>query len=417
LAEDKVTIFISHVSEDKELALRMKAWLLLLFKDRVDVFVSNDWTSIEPGDSWMDRILTALKSAKVLIALLTPQSIRRNWIYFEAGAAKSAGARVIPVCAKDLSISALVPPLSMWQACELRNKQDIIGLAELLVKFVPNASVSSSTLWIDILNLSEFTESNQPIQQLHYDHHRVSPLPPPEGVLMEMNSYDSLVESLALEIIKEYSEHHGQKFWVGISGPRQSGKTTLAMHILQRLKSEIPNIVAFAEDDFYLPRSQRNLWKEKYDSRFPNQKNWLRWDILTKWFTTFDQGTGEFVMKDLYDLSDGRVHLYRSVNVTPDTLFLYEGQFLEDTERYPPDRFDLLVRLAVNFETSLKRSLDKDARRGLSHDTIVFMDNIVYQPSLWLHVGQFHPERKAALVVDTTEFERPILLQYDGLAE
>jgi uridine kinase len=414
---ERPIIFISHVSEDQDLAHRMKVWLQLMYEDTVEVFVSSDWSSIMPGDPWPDRIMNALLRARVLIALITPNSIRRPWIYYEAGAAEAVGAIVIPVCAKDMHIAALLPPLNLRQGCELRSNKDIAVLAETLGAYIPRAATSLEVVHTNVLALPSHERKPQPRYPFEYDYRRVAPLPPPEGVLERLESYAALVEMLADEIAKRYAEHGKSKFWVGISGPRQSGKTTLAAKLGEQLREQLTNIVAFSEDDFYLPRELRNHWKETFDSRFPNQKNWLRWDAMSKWFTVFDGESGEFLMEDLYDLSNGRVHLSRQVTVTPETLCLYEGQFLEDTERYPPNRFDFLIRLAINFETSLARSLIKDAKRALSHDTIVFVDQLVYQPTLWAHVGQFHPEQKATWVIDTTEFEQPVLLQYGVLAE
>ena len=55
----------------------------------------------------------------MLLSLLSPQSVSRPWINFEAGAAWMAKAKVIPVCFGGLSIASLPKPYSSLQAVDL----------------------------------------------------------------------------------------------------------------------------------------------------------------------------------------------------------------------------------------------------------------------------------------------------------
>jgi hypothetical protein len=96
-------VFVSHVSEEKELAASLKSALLSHFKRGINVFVSSDLKSIELGTDWMDAIERAIKSSSVLIVLCSQSSIRRPWVSFELGAAWMRKIPIIPVCHTDLS--------------------------------------------------------------------------------------------------------------------------------------------------------------------------------------------------------------------------------------------------------------------------------------------------------------------------
>jgi hypothetical protein len=76
-------IFISFIHEEGGIAQAIQALLQRDFPQR-KTFMSDD---IEPGKDWMREIRQAIQSAKVVILMLSPKSVGRRWINFEAGAA------------------------------------------------------------------------------------------------------------------------------------------------------------------------------------------------------------------------------------------------------------------------------------------------------------------------------------------
>lgn len=76
-------IFLSFIHEELQLARSVKT---LLERDfgKGSVFMSDD---IDPGEDWMKEIRSAIRSSRVVVLLLSPSSIKRPWINFEAGAA------------------------------------------------------------------------------------------------------------------------------------------------------------------------------------------------------------------------------------------------------------------------------------------------------------------------------------------
>jgi hypothetical protein len=112
-------VFVSFIHEEKEITELVLSFLRKIFGDGVEIFLSADQTTVYAGDNWMDEILSALKDTKVLVSLLSPTSIGRPWINFEAGAAWMREAKVIPVCFRGLTIGELPKPYSSLQAIEM----------------------------------------------------------------------------------------------------------------------------------------------------------------------------------------------------------------------------------------------------------------------------------------------------------
>lgn len=114
----KPLLFISHITEEKELALAFKSLVESQFLGMLDVFVSSDENSIAMGQRWLDNITAALKTCAIEVILCSPQSIRRPWINFEAGAGWVRDIPVIPLCHSGIEPSQLPMPLNLLQAAK-----------------------------------------------------------------------------------------------------------------------------------------------------------------------------------------------------------------------------------------------------------------------------------------------------------
>jgi hypothetical protein len=86
-------IFISHGSED--------SWVVSQFARRIkqdakaETFL--DVYDIAKGDDFESQIFEALPGCQELVALLTPWSVNRNWVWTEIGAARVLGKRILGV--------------------------------------------------------------------------------------------------------------------------------------------------------------------------------------------------------------------------------------------------------------------------------------------------------------------------------
>jgi hypothetical protein len=112
-------IFMSFIHEEESVANTVKVFIPMILGQSVNTFMSSDETAIYAGEDWMARIFEELKTAKVLVSILSPTSVQRPWINFEAGAAWMRDAKVIPVCFGGLTVDKLPKPYSSLQAVEI----------------------------------------------------------------------------------------------------------------------------------------------------------------------------------------------------------------------------------------------------------------------------------------------------------
>ena len=127
-------IFLSHINEEKQLAVVLKDWIESSFPDALEVFVSSDIRDIAGGDRWLEEINEALEESGAFIVLCSPGSVSRPWINFETGAAWIKRVPVIPVCHSGQAKSALPRPLSEFQALETDAQEFVEDLVASLGK-------------------------------------------------------------------------------------------------------------------------------------------------------------------------------------------------------------------------------------------------------------------------------------------
>lgn len=144
----KKLIFISHITEEGELAKLLADFIKRTYLNMFDVFVSSDGESISSGDRWLESIDNALNSCVIQISLCSPYSVSRPWINFEAGASWIRRIPVIPICHSGMTKNKLPIPLSLLQGIDIEQSDAMsrffITLSEKLGSDIP--SVDSSAL-------------------------------------------------------------------------------------------------------------------------------------------------------------------------------------------------------------------------------------------------------------------------------
>lgn len=118
-------VFISHITEESALAKILSEEIKSAYLGLLDTFVSSDGESLPAGGRWLDKIDQALSASAIQISLCSPQSVKRPWINFEAGASWIRRIPVVPICHSGLSKSGLPVPLSMLQAADATNEADL----------------------------------------------------------------------------------------------------------------------------------------------------------------------------------------------------------------------------------------------------------------------------------------------------
>ncbi len=135
---EKPTLFISHATSDAQFALAVQREVEKTFANGVSVFCTSSPGMIASGTDWLADVETTLERAKAVVAIVTPVSIERPWLWFEIGATwlKSRGGecKIYPLCAPEIELSTLPSPLDRLQALSMGRAQDLKLLFEALMK-------------------------------------------------------------------------------------------------------------------------------------------------------------------------------------------------------------------------------------------------------------------------------------------
>lgn len=135
-------IFISHDTRDAALAEAFSRLLSSVSAGVLKSFRSSDKKGkqgIEYGVEWYPEIMKKLESASDVVCLLTPNSIGRPWILYEAGVAK--GKLDTPVHGVALGISlqnASTGPFAQFQNSD-DSEESLTHLVTQLVQRIPGA--------------------------------------------------------------------------------------------------------------------------------------------------------------------------------------------------------------------------------------------------------------------------------------
>ena len=114
-------VFVSHDSRDAELAEAFSKLLSSISAGMLKSFRSSDKKGsegIEFGVEWYPEVMSKIDSASDVVCLLTPRSLERPWILYEAGVAK--GKMNTPVYGVAIGISlssAATGPFAQFQNC------------------------------------------------------------------------------------------------------------------------------------------------------------------------------------------------------------------------------------------------------------------------------------------------------------
>ena len=134
-------LFISHATPDSRLAGALKR----LFCERLglsdsEVFVSSDGNSMVMGRKDDEQITVAHQQADAIVLIMTPNSLTRPWVIYEAGGANFASKPLFVVLANGLGFRVLPPPIATWHVGSLGDKHDVVNLCASLSKLLRRKS-------------------------------------------------------------------------------------------------------------------------------------------------------------------------------------------------------------------------------------------------------------------------------------
>ena len=131
--------FISHYSGDKRIAELFSSALRRITLEQINPWFSSDAfgnSGLKPGDIWFNQILSKINQSRAVVALLTPNSINRPWVYFESGIGQALEkCEVIPVCI-GVNRDSILPPLGLYQCYQLNDYRSVVEFfSKLLTLF------------------------------------------------------------------------------------------------------------------------------------------------------------------------------------------------------------------------------------------------------------------------------------------
>lgn len=113
------SIFISHISEEADVAALLKQLVEKDFLGMVKFFASSDITTIRGGEVWLDAIRNGISASAAVMVLCSHASVKRPWVQFEIGAAWMMEKTIVPICHSGMRLQDLPMPLSAIQGIEL----------------------------------------------------------------------------------------------------------------------------------------------------------------------------------------------------------------------------------------------------------------------------------------------------------
>lgn len=117
-------VFISFIHEEREYAEAVQDFVTQVLGPDAKPFLSSDQMQIYAGEKWLEKIMDELKSARVVLLMLSEESVQRPWVNFEAGAAWTRDIITIPICFGKLRKGELPKPYSSLQAVDLASYGD-----------------------------------------------------------------------------------------------------------------------------------------------------------------------------------------------------------------------------------------------------------------------------------------------------
>jgi hypothetical protein len=132
----KLEVFLSHRTTEMRFADLIKARLDEDFFGIINLYYSNDITSVPVGTKWDQNLLAALCRAKVMLALCSPHSITLHWINFEIGGAAARQIPIMPLCHSGLTPEQLPASIRTNEAVILPDAKSLKKWYDELSKLI-----------------------------------------------------------------------------------------------------------------------------------------------------------------------------------------------------------------------------------------------------------------------------------------
>jgi len=169
-------VFISHDSRDAEIAEAFSRLISSVSAGVLKSFRSSDKKGnqgIEYGIEWYPEIMKKLETASDVVCLLTPHSINRPWILFEAGVAKGKLNTPVQGIALGIPLSAAASgPFAQFQNLD----DEVDSLTRLVIQLVGRIPGAEPDRDVVKMQVETFKQKVQPLlekQKLPQDQNSV----------------------------------------------------------------------------------------------------------------------------------------------------------------------------------------------------------------------------------------------------
>ncbi len=142
-------VFLSHPHSAAKAAVSFARWIEQVFSDQIEVIcTSQPEHHIDPGHMVTTGIIEHMKAASVVLALITPASLKLPWIFYEMGAAHALGKVFIPCVVPGLSLRDLPPQAYEYQGAELSSEEELRTLVDALSRYLGAPSIALENRYI-----------------------------------------------------------------------------------------------------------------------------------------------------------------------------------------------------------------------------------------------------------------------------
>ena len=180
VSQKPTRLFVSHISEEGDVAALLKKTMEGDFLGLVEFFTSTDIHSISAGEDWLEAVEQAINEAAAVIVLCSKASVQRPWVQFEIGAAWMKHLPIIPVCHSGMAVDDLPMPLSRLQAVEFGKARGLERLYQTVASILNLAQAPQLTDLpgrLDRISELERRFQQSPVQQ--FERYIDIVIPPP----------------------------------------------------------------------------------------------------------------------------------------------------------------------------------------------------------------------------------------------
>ncbi|HEU6440016.1 MAG TPA: hypothetical protein VFC12_06215 [Terriglobales bacterium] len=211
------------------------------------------------------------------------------------------------------------------------------------------------------------------------------------------------LEALARLILRVERPHPVR---VAIDGPDAAGKTILADELAPLLERSGRPVVRASVDGFHRPRAERFArGPESPEGYFLDSFDYpaLRAALLDP----LGPGGNRQYHRRVFDFRTDTPVATRVETAPANTILVLDGVFLLRRELI--DLWEFSVFVAVTFAETQRRAAARDVALLGSEEAVRHRYAVRYVPGQQLYYGRAHPQRKADVVIDNEDPDRPSL--------